>query len=446
MRSQELDGSKPLTVPTNSINQSLLWQAAEMSALDVTADPSFLGFDANRLQRIDEHFRPYVDDGRLPGWQVAIMRRGELAYESTYGQRNLADSTEWSSDTIVRMFSMSKPITSVAAMILYEEGRFQLKDPVSKFIPSFGESRVYRSGSTAAPVTEAQTEPMRIWHLLTHTSGLTYGFHNSHVTDALYRQAGFEWGMPKGMDLEGACDAWARLPLAFQPGSEWLYGVSTDVLGRIVEVVSGQSLDEFFRERILDPLGMTDTEFWVEGDKRDRFAELYYPKPTGNARGEGPSSNASIMPASLLASKPTMLGGGGGLCGTAADYLRFAQMLLNCGELDGVRILGSRTVAYMTRNHLPGGAELEAFGRPLFAETEFSGMGFGLGFSVELDSAEHKIIGSAGSYAWGGAASTAFWCDPQEELIALFLTQLLPSSTYPIRPQLQQLVYQALVD
>jgi CubicO group peptidase (beta-lactamase class C family) len=317
---------------------------------------------------------------------------------------------------------------------------------VAKYIPSFGESEVYRNGSFVSPVTERLTEPMRIWHLLTHTSGLTYGFHNNHVTDAMHRRAGFEWGVPTGMDLATCCDVWASLPLAFQPGTEWLYGVSTDVLGRVIEVVSGQSLDNFFRERILDPLGMTDTEFWVESNKRDRFAELYFPKPTGNARGEGPSANASVMPAAPLDHKPTMLGGGGGLCGTAADYLRFAHMLLNRGELDGARVLGSRTVDYMTRNHLPGGAELETFGRPLFAETQFAGMGFGLGFSIELDSAEHKVIGSAGTYAWGGAASTAFWVDPAEELVVLFLTQLLPSSTYPIRSILQQLVYQALVD
>ena len=411
-----------------------------------TITPTDAGFDAGRLTRIDDHFKQYVDDGRLPGWQIVVSRAGEVAYSSTYGKRNIEQNLPWKSDTICRMFSMSKPITSVAAMILYEEGKLQLKDPVAKYIPSFGESEVYRNGSFVSPVTEGLTEPMRIWHLLTHTSGLTYGFHNNHVTDALHRKAGFEWGIPKGMDLAACCDAWAKLPLAFQPGTEWLYGVSTDVLGRVVEVVSGQSLDEFFRERILDPLGMTDTEFWVEGDKRDRFAELYFPKPTGNARGEGPSANASVMPAAPLDHKPTMLGGGGGLCGTASDYLRFAHMLLNRGELDGARILGSRTVDYMTRNHLPGGAELETFGRPLFAETEFAGMGFGLGFSIELDSAEHKVIGSAGSYAWGGAASTAFWVDPAEEIVVLFLTQLLPSSTYPIRSILQQLVYQALVD
>ena len=409
-----------------------------MSALDTTPDPAALGFDPGRLRRIDDHFARYVDDGRLAGWQVAVMRNGQLAHHSTYGKRNLETDTDWAPDTIARMYSMSKPITSVAAMILHEEGHFQLKDPVSKFIPSFADAPVYRGGSFQAPVTEPQTEPMRIWHLLTHTSGLTYGFHNSHATDAIYRNAGFEFGNPADLDLEACCDAWAALPLVFQPGSEWNYGVSTDVLGRVIEVVSGQSLDVFLRERILDPLGMDDTEFWVPEDKRDRFAELYFRNPS--------TKQATKMPAPRLRSKPTMLGGGGGLCGTAADYLRFTQMLLNRGELDGVRILGSRTVDYMTRNHLPGNADLEAYGRSLFAETTFDGVGFGLGFSVILDAAANRSPGSEGNYSWGGAASTIFWNDPAENLTALFLTQLLPSSTYPIRPQLQQLVYQALVD
>ena len=409
-----------------------------MNALDTTTDAGALGFDPARLQRIDHHFARYVDDGRLAGWQVAVMRNGQLAHHTTYGKRNLETDTDWTPDTIARLYSMSKPITSVAAMILHEEGHFQLKDPVAKFIPAFAETPVFRGGSFRAAVTEPQTEPMRIWHLLTHTSGLTYGFHNSHATDAIYREAGFEWGNPPGLDLAACCDAWAGLPLVFQPGSEWNYGVSTDVLGRVVEVVSGQPLDVFLRERILDPLGMDDTDFWVPEEKRDRFAELYYRNPA--------TRQATKMPAPALTSRPTMLGGGGGLCGTAADYLRFAQMLLNRGELGGVRILGSRTVDYMTRNHLPGNADLEVYGRPLFAETTFDGVGFGLGFSVVLDAAANRSPGTEGTYSWGGAASTIFWNDPAEELTALFLTQLLPSNTYPIRPQLQQLVYQALVD
>ena len=410
----------------------------DVNLLDSAPDPMALGLDPSRLARLDEHFARYVEDGRLAGWQVAIMRHGRLAHHSISGLRDVEAGAEWTPDTIVRMYSMSKPVTSVAAMMLHEEGRFQLKDPVSKFIPAFADTRVYRGGSFQAPVTEPQTDPMRIWHLLTHTSGLTYGFHNSHATDAIYRAAGFEWGTPEGLDLAECCDRWAALPLVFQPGTEWNYGVSTDVLGRVVEVISGQSLDEFLRERIFEPLGMVDTGFWVPDDRRDRFAELYYRNP-----GTG---QATKMASPTLRSKPAMLGGGGGLCGTAADYLRFAQMLLNRGELDGVRILGPRTVDYMTRNHLPGGADLEEFGRPLFAETTFDGVGFGLGFSVVVDAAANRSPGTEGSYSWGGAASTVFWNDPTEDLTALFLTQLLPSSTYPIRPQLQQLVSQALVD
>lgn len=403
------------------------------------SDPAEVGFDPDRLGRIDRHFQRYIDDGRLTGWQIAVMRHGKVVHHSTAGERHREDGVAWTDDTIVRMYSMTKPITSVAAMMLYEEGAFELKDPVSRFIPSYADVRVHRGGSAFKPVTEAVTEPMRIWHLLTHTSGLTYGFHHQHVTDALYRAAGFEWGQPAGMDLEGACDAWAALPLAFQPGTEWNYGVSTDVLGRVVEVVSGQTLAEFFDERIFGPLGMTETGFHVPGERTDRVARLYGPDP---ATGEAVPSPLDFV----VTSPPTMLSGGGGLWGTAADYLRFTRMLLNRGELDGARLLGSRTVDYMTQNHLPGGADLEAFGRPLFAETSFDGVGFGLGFSVQIDPAANRVLSSGGEYAWGGAASTAFWCDPHEDLAVVFLTQLLPSSTHPIRPQLKQLVYQALVD
>jgi CubicO group peptidase (beta-lactamase class C family) len=290
-------------------------------------------------------------------------------------------------------------------------------------------------------VTDPLVEPIRVWHLLTHTSGLTYGFHNTHVTDAIYRKGGFEWGNPPGADLAECCALWAAMPLAFQPGTEWNYGVSTDVLGRLVEVVSGMTLDEFFRTRIFEPLGMTETDFHVHDDWVDRLATLYVRNP---ATGEAVAAPGALGRAGT--SKPAMLGGGGGLVGTAHDYLRFAHMLLNRGELDGVRLLGTRTVDYMTRNHLPGGASLEDFGRPLFAETSFDGVGFGLGFSVVLDSAENKVMRSEGEFSWGGAASTIFWVDPVNEIVALFLTQLLPSSTYPIRSELNQLVQQALVD
>jgi CubicO group peptidase (beta-lactamase class C family) len=311
---------------------------------------------------------------------------------------------------------------------------------VSRFIPAFADVRVYRSGSALNPVTVPAAEPVRIWHLLTHTAGLTYGFHHAHPVDAMYRRAGFEWGTPEGADLAACCDAWAGLPLVFQPGSEWCYSVATDVLGRVVEVVAGQSLDRFLAERIFRPLGMADTGFWVDEGDAGRLAALYVPEP-GSRRAvrHDAMGRAALGP-------PEALSGGGGLVSCAADYHRFTQFLLHGGELDGVRLLGPRTLHYMSRNHLPGGADLETFGRPLFAETTFDGVGFGLGFSVLDDPVKNKVLGSRGELAWGGAASTAFWVDPVEGLTAVFLTQLLPSSTHPLRSQLKQLVYQALLD
>jgi CubicO group peptidase (beta-lactamase class C family) len=402
-------------------------------------DPRSVGFDPDRLARIDRHFARFVDDGRLPGWQVAVTRGGQLAHHATYGRRDIDAGTAWTDDTLVRLYSMTKPITTVAAMMLYEEGAFELKDPVSKFVPAFAHSRVYRSGNALKPVTDPLVEPMRIWHLLTHTAGLTYGFHHQHVTDTIYRSKGFEWGAPAGLDLAEVCDLWAAMPLVHQPGAEWNYGVATDVLGRVVEVVSGMTLDEFFRERILGPLDMGDTAFYVPEAAVGRAASLYTPQP---GTGLAVPTPMDPVPTAL----PRFLSGGGGLWGTVADYLRFAHLLLGRGELDGVRLLGTRTVDYMTRNHLPGNADLERFGRPLFSETAYDGVGFGLGFSVVIDPVHNKVLSSPGEFAWGGAASTAFWCDPVEQIAVVFATQLLPSSTHPIRPQLKQLVYSALVD
>jgi CubicO group peptidase (beta-lactamase class C family) len=411
-----------------------------MTELKIEVDAAEAGFDAARLARIDSHFARYVDDGRLPGWLIAVARGGQIVHLSTYGQRDIEAAQPIELDTLFRVYSMTKPITSVAAMMLYEEGAFELKDPVSAFIPSYADQRVYKAGSALAPATEPVTEPMRIWHLLTHTSGLTYGFHHAHPVDEAYRNAGYEWGSPPGATLEEACDAWAALPLLFQPGSEWNYGVSTDVLGRVVEVASGQSLDAFMAERIFGPLGMTDTAFYADGPDHDRLAALYVPTP-----GTGKALRMDAM-GDLAKTKPSFLSGGGGLVSTAADYHRFAQMLLSGGALDGQRLLGTRTVDYMTENHLPGGADLEAFGRPLFAEATFEGQGFGLGFSVMQNSVANKVLASDGEFGWGGAASTTFWVDPMEEITAVLLTQLLPSSTYPLRSQLRQLVYSALVD
>lgn len=411
-----------------------------MGEFQVEVEAETVGFDAGRLARIDRHFEAYVDDGRLPGWLIAVSRGGKVVHLSTYGQRDMASGLPVEVDTVFRIYSMTKPVTSVAAMMLYEEGAFELTDPVSRFIPAFADARVYRRGPAQNPLTEPATEPVRIWHLLTHTAGLTYGFHHAHPVDAMYRSAGFEVGAPRGLDLAACCDEYARLPLLFQPGTEWNYSVATDVLGRVIEVVSGQALDEFFQERILGPLGMTDTAFWVDEPDAHRLAALYAPET--HSRRAVPHTR--MGKAALR--KPDCLSGGGGLVSTAADYHRFTQMILNGGELDRVRLLGTRTVRYMTRNHLPGGVDLETFGRPLFAESAFAGVGFGLGFSVLGDPAENKVLSSAGELAWGGLASTAFWIDPAEEITAMFFTQLMPSSTHPIRPQLRQLVYQALVD
>ena len=412
-----------------------------MSGLKAEVDPAEVGLDAERLGRIDGTFARYVDDGRLAGYLVTVSRHGKLAHVSSYGARDREEGLPVESDTLWRIFSMTKPITSVAAMMLYEEGALQLTDPVSKFIPSFADLRVYAGGSDQNPLTVPATEPMRVWHLLTHTSGLTYGFHRVHTVDAIYRAAGFDPGAPRGMDLAAACDGWASLPLLFEPGAEWNYGVSTDVLGRVVEVASGQSLDEFFAERILGPLGMTDTTFWVEDDRASRLAALYGLGP-GRAMVKmgAPWDNARI--------KPRMLSGGGGLVSTAADYHRFLQLLLDrpdspAGELEGVRLLSPRTVRYMGRNHLPGGLDIATFGRALYAESPMHGSGFGLGFAVVTDPAAVKVDCSAGELSWGGAASTAFWIDQAEGLTVSFFTQLIPSNALPLRPQLRQLVYQS---
>jgi CubicO group peptidase (beta-lactamase class C family) len=411
-----------------------------MGELQQEVEPGEVGFDADRLARIDRHFARYVDDGRLPGWLLLVARDGRIAHLATAGWRDVEARLPVEVGTRWRIYSMTKPVTSVAAMALYELGAFELKDPVHRFIPSFRDARVYRQGSALAPVTEPVTEPVRVWHLLTHMAGLTYGFHHAHPVDAMYRAAGFEWGTPGGMDLAACCDAWASMPLLFQPGTEWNYGVSTDVLGRVLEVVTGQPLDQVLAELVLDPLGMVDTAFHVEPAHHGELAALYVANPADRT-----ALRYDVL-GDLATSPPACVSGGGGLVSTAADYHRFCLMLLREGELDGRRVLGSRTVRYMTRNHLPGGVDLEAIGRPLFAETTFSGMGFGLGFSVVDDPVANKVLSTAGEFAWGGAASTAFWVDPVERITAVFLTQLLPSSTHPIRPQLKQLVYQALVD
>ena len=403
-----------------------------------TVDPAAAGFDPARLAVLDAHFARYVEQGRLAGWQLVVSRGGAVAHMATCGMRDLDTAEPVAPDTLWRLFSMTKPVTSVAAMMLWEEGRFELTDEISRWLPEFADVRVFAKGSPVAPVTVPAIEPIRIWHLLTHTAGLTYGHMMSSSVDAMYRKAGFDFATTMDGDLAEVCRRYARLPLLFQPGTAWGYSVATDVLGRLIEVISGQSLASFLAERLFTPLGMNDARWWVDTTDAHRLAELYTP----DADSGRAVRYDEVAPRALA--KPGLFNGGAGLIGTAADYHRFTQMLLREGTLDGVRVLGSRTVRYMTRNHLPGGVDVAAMQTGGFAETTFEGIGFGLGFAVVLDPVPMRVPNTAGSYYWGGAASTAFWVDPAEELTVEFYTQLVPSSAYPIRPQLRQLVYAAL--
>ena len=416
------------------------------SDLTVSTDPAEVGVDAGRLGRLDRRLARWVDDGQLPGFLVTVARHGRLLHVGRYGRRDVQNGLPVEEDTRWRIFSMTKPVTSVAAMMLYEQGAFELGDPVAKWLPEFAEPRVYVAGSDVKAVTVPAVEPIRVWHLLTHMSGLTYGFHRAHPVDGMYRAAGHEWGTPPGADSAEVCRQWASMPLLFQPGTEWNYGVSTDVLGRLVEVISGQSLDEFFQERIFTPLGMTETSFGLRPDDDvDSLARLYLAAP---GQPGGPSSGMTFAESfdATAHSKPAFLSGGGGLVSTAGDFLRFVELLRRGGAYDGGRLLGPRTIAHRLRNHLPGNADLESFGRPLYAETPLRGVGFGLGFSMILDPVRYGVVASVGDFGWGGAASTAFYVDPVEDVTVSFYTQLLPSSTLPIRNHLRQLVNQAIVD
>ncbi|MDP9166465.1 MAG: beta-lactamase family protein [Actinomycetota bacterium] len=401
-----------------------------------TASVAELGFDPARLARLDKHLARYVDDGRLSGWQLLLTKNDQIAHESAYGWRDREAGQPVESDTLWRIASMTKPITSVAAMTLWEEGAFELTDPISRWLPAFADARVYVKGVDRTMVTVPATEPIRVWHLLSHTSGLTAGFMRTGVVDELYRRAGYEFGSPPHPSIAECVDDWAGLPLLFQPGSAWGYGVSHDLLGRLIELWSGHPLDVAVRNRVLQPLGMTDTVWHCDEARRGRLAALYVPDADEQAvRSE--FSDAVLH-------RPAILSGGGGLLSTAGDYSRFARMLANQGQLDGTRILSPRTVRLMTRNHLPG--DLAALSTGGFAETSLEGVGFGLGFAVMDDPRKAHSVASRGEFYWGGIASTGFWVDPVDDLTCVFMTQLMPSSSHPIRSQLRQLVYSARTD
>ena len=400
--------------------------------------PEQVGLSAKRLGRIGAWMKGWVDSGKLAGMVTVVMRKGQLAFAETYGKADIERNKAMRPDTIFRIYSMTKPLTSTAIMMLYEEGRFQLDDPISKFIPAFKNPRVYAGGSRGKIDSVPAEREITFRDLLTHTSGLTYGFMESNPVDALYRSKDGVDFQTATTTLKTAVEKLATFPLIAQPGKAWNYSVATDVLGYLVEVISGQPFEKYLVENVIKPLGMIDTDFFVPTAKQDRFAANYSAGPGGKLELlDDPGKSRYLNPR-------TVNSGGGGLVSTASDYLRFCKFMLNKGELDGVRLLGRKTVELMTMNHLKG--DMADMGMPRFSESTYHGIGFGLGFSVTLDPAKAHILGSTGEYAWGGAASTAFWIDPREDMAVVLLTQLMPSSTYPIRRELRVLSYQAIVD
>jgi CubicO group peptidase (beta-lactamase class C family) len=398
------------------------------------------GFSPDRLQRIDRFLQErYVGPARFSGVQLLIARRGELVHQSVLGLADVERGVPLTEDAVFRIYSMTKPVTSVAFMSLWEEGLVALDDPVSRFIPHWAGMEVFEAGTDAGFLTRPAGRPMQVVDLLRHTSGLTYGLQQRTNVDAAYRKLGLD-DVHGARDLAGFVDALATLPLEFSPGEAWNYSVSTDVLGHLVEVIAGKPLDQVLRERVFDPLKMTETGFTVRPDQADRFTACYAATAGGGLKLADDSRDSPFLKAPLL------LSGGGGLVSTAADYLRFTHMLLNGGELDGARILAPSTLRLMTRNHLPGGQDLTQLSRSLFSESTNAGIGFGLGFAVVFDPPRTLVPSSLGEFHWGGAASTAFWVDPVEEVAVVFMTQLLPSSSYPVRRELRTLVYSALME
>ena len=391
------------------------------------------GFDPARLARIGHWMQRWVESGRLAGLSVLVHRHGQTAYQHCAGLADRERGLAMTPDTVVRLYSMTKPLTSVALMMLYEEGRFQLDDPVCRILPCFAGMQVW--AGEGRPYVPAERD-ITYRDLLTHTSGLTYGFMQATPVDALYRQARLDF-QTSPLTLDELVEVAASMPLLAQPGTGWNYSIATDVLGHLVALHSGQDFAEFLTQRVLRPLGMEQTGFEVTEAQRPLFAAMYTPGEDGRAK-------LSDDPESSIFLRPRLASGGGGLVGTASDYMRFCRFLLGRGELDGVRLLGRKTLALMMSNHLDG--DMAAMGQARFSESTYTGIGFGLGFSVMLDPARAQIVGTAGECAWGGAASTAFWVDPAEDLAVVFLTQLYPSSSYPVRRELRVLTYAALVD
>jgi CubicO group peptidase (beta-lactamase class C family) len=395
--------------------------------------------DEARLERITEHFEgKYVTPGKLAGCQITVVRGGHLAYHRSLGLMDRERQRRMEDDAIFRIYSMTKPIASVALMQLYERGMFQLTDPVHRYIPEWRNLQVGQEQPDGSLTVVKPQRPMIVRDVLMHMTGLPGGLFPGHPIDDAFAKA--RQAAPKGLTLEGITALLADHPLKFQPGTQWNYGLSTDIVGRLVEILSGDRFDDYLRREIFEPLEMSDTGFSVPERSVGRLAALYQFQPgTTPVLQEDPEKSRYLR-------QPSYLSGAGGLVSTTRDYIAFCRMLLNGGHLDGRRVLGRKTLELMTANHLPGGATLADLAVGGFGEAGFDGVGFGLGFAVGQGPAATAMAGSAGEFYWGGAASTAFWIDPAEDLFTVFMTQLFPSVAYPIRAELRALVYQAIDD
>lgn len=400
------------------------------------SNPEDLGFDAARLARIPAFLKAkYIDGGRFPHAAVLIGRGDEIAHLSVMGEARPGVALR--EDAIFRIASMTKPVTSIAFMQLVEQGRVALSDPVARHLPEFANTGVFVSGGGNTPfVTRPPASPLKMVDLMRHTAGLTYSFQERTNVDAAYRRLGFE--RFDGGDMADYVAKVASLPLEFDPGTAWNYSISTDILGAVIERISGQSLSDYFAEHIFAPLGMVDTHFQLPADKLDRVPDCYVWDPKVRMKPYDSGANTA------WAKPHGYFSGGGGLVSTLADYHRFTRMLLNQGELDGARIVAPHTLRLMTANHLPGGGDLTQHSKSLFSEADNAGMGFGLGFGVTIDAAQTLLPGNTGEFYWGGMFSTAFFVDPVDDIIMIFMTQLMPSSSYPVRREIKTMLYSAL--
>ena len=402
-----------------------------------SANAAAAGMNARQLQRVGEHLENhYVNPGKVAGTFVAVMRAQQLAYAHCAGLRDRERQLPMTPDTLFRIYSMTKPVVSVALMTLWERGLFALDDPVRRFVPEFANLQVRVAGAWPEFQTRPPEREMTVRDLLRHTAGFAYHVMESSTLDSAYRELGV--GMPApGYTLDEMVEQLAGLPLEFSPGTRWGYSVATDVLGVLIERLSGQSLPEYLEQTIFSPLGMVDTGFSPRDDQLPRFASCYTRDEHKRVVLQDDAQASEYADRSFYS-------GGGGLLSTASDYLRFCRMLALGGTLEGQRVIGSRTLAVMTANHLPGGGDLASLSVSGFSETVNEGVGFGLGFATKLDPIRNGFPASAGTYYWGGLASTLFWVDPVEDLIVVFMTQLIPSRTFNFRGQLEALIYAAL--